>query len=174
MTIPAPERRTTDQPTTRERTYRWADPKVFTDAAHGLSGIEFLHKIGSGELPAVPAGATTDIVPVAVGDGWAEFEMQPAEWHYNPIGSVHGGMLAGLADSALGCAVHSKLPAGTGYSSLDLAIKFTRGARLESGLLRCRAEVVTIGRRTATAEARIVDSHGRVVAHAIATCLLFS
>ena len=98
---------------------------------------------------------------VAVGDGWAEFEMQPAEWHYNPIGSVHGGMLAGLADSALGCAVHTKLPAGTGYTSLDVTIKFTRAARLEGGLLRCRAEVVTIGRRTATAEARIVDSHGR-------------
>lgn len=157
---------------TRERTYRWEDPKVFIDAARDLDGLEFLNKIGSGELPAVPAGATTDIHPVAVGDGWAEFEMQPAEWHYNPIGSVHGGMLAGLADSALGCAVHTKLPAGTAYTSLDLTIKFTRAANLESGRLTCRADVVTIGRRTATAEARVVDSHGRLVAHAVATCLL--
>lgn len=159
---------------TRERTYTWEDPRVFVEAAHGLSGLDFLTKIGSGELRLVPAGATTDIAPVAVGDGWAEFEMQPAEWHYNPIGSVHGGMLAGLADSALGCAVHTKLPAGVGYTSLDLTIKFTRAANLDSGLLRCRAEVVTIGRRAATAEARIVDGHGRVVAHAVATCLLLS
>jgi len=157
----------------RTRTYTWEDPKVFADPARQLSGLEFLNRIGSGELPAVPAGATTEILPVAVGDGWAEFQMQPAEWHYNPIGSVHGGMLAALADSALGCAVHSKLPAGTGYTSLDLAIKFTRAANLDSGVLRCRGEVVTIGRRTATAEARVVDSHGRVVAHAVATCLLF-
>src|SRR5690606_34882374 len=91
----------------------------------------------------------------------------------NQIGSVHGGMLAGLADSALGCTVHSKLPAGTGYTSLDLTIKFTRPANLDSGVLRCRGEVVTMGRRTATAEARIVDGRGKVVAHAIATCLLF-
>ena len=158
----------------RERTYSWEDPKVFVDAAAGLSGLEFLDKIGSGELPLVPAGATTNILPVAVGDGWAEFEMQPEEWHYNPIGSVHGGMLAGLADSALVCAVHTKLPAGTGDTTHDLNIKFTRAANLDSGLLRCRAEVVTIGRRTATAEGRIVDMKVGVVAHAIATCLLFT
>jgi uncharacterized protein (TIGR00369 family) len=158
----------------RERTYTWEDPKIFVDAAAALSGLEFLGKISSGELPLVPAGATTAVSPVAVGDGWAEFEMQPAEWHYNPIGSVHGGMLAGLADSALGCAVHTKLPAGTGYTSLDLTIKFTRAANLDSGLLRCRAEVVAIGRRSATAEARIVDSYGHVVAHAVTTCLLIS
>ncbi|MDW5329929.1 PaaI family thioesterase [Plantactinospora sp. KLBMP9567] len=157
---------------TRERAYTWEDPKIFVDAAAGLSGLDFLNKIGNGELPLVPAGATTNILPVAVGDGWAEFELQPAEWHYNPIGSVHGGMLAGLADSALGCAVHTKLPAGVGYTSLDLTIKFTRAANLDSGKLVCRGEVVTIGRRAATAEARIVDGKGRVVAHAVATCLL--
>ncbi|MBM0126724.1 PaaI family thioesterase [Pimelobacter simplex] len=159
---------------TRERTYTWEDPKVFADPARQLAGLDFLNKIGSGELPMVPAGATTNILPVAVGDGWAEFQMMPEEWHYNPIGSVHGGMLAGLADSALGCAVHTRLPAGVGYTSQDLTIKFTRAANLASGLLRCRAEVITIGRRTATAEARVIDSHGRVVAHALASCLIFN
>jgi uncharacterized protein (TIGR00369 family) len=158
----------------RERSYSWADPQVFVEAAAGLSGLDFLSRIGAGELPLVPAGATTGIEPVGVGDGWAEFEMQPAEWHFNPIGSVHGGMLASLADSALGCAVHTKLPPGVGYTSLDLTIKFTRAANLDSGLLRCRAEVVTIGRRTATAQARVVDGRGSVVAHAVATCLLVS
>lgn len=157
---------------TRERTYTWEDPVAYADAAAELSGLDFLRQIGSGELPRVPAGATTGIVPVAVGDGWAEFAMEPAEWHHNPMGSVHGGLLATLADTALGCAVHTKLPAGVGYTSLDLTIKFTRAARTESGKLTCRGEVVSIGRRAATAEARIVDAHDRVVAHAVGTCLL--
>ncbi|WP_447587433.1 PaaI family thioesterase [Microbacterium lacticum] len=158
----------------RERTYAWEDPQIFVDALPKLSGLEFLGKISSGELPAVPAGVTTGVVPVAVGEGWAEFELQPEEWNYNPIGAVHGGMLSGLLDSALGCAVHTKLPAGMGYTSLDLTIKFTRAANLDSGLLRCRGEVVTFGRRAATAEGRVVDARGRVVAHGVSTCMLFS
>lgn len=159
---------------TRERTYTWEDPKAFVDAAAQLSGLDFLTRIGNGELPRVPAGVTTEILPVAVGDGWAVFEMEPAEWHLNPMGTVHGGMLATLADTALGCAVHTRLPAGVGYTSLDLTTKFTRAATLDSGTLTCRGEVVSIGRRTATAEARIVDGDGRVVAHAVTTCLLIS
>lgn len=162
------------EPRDRQRTYTWQDPSVLAEAAGRMSGLEFLNAIGAGELTAVPAGTTMQITPVGVGDGWAEFEMQPEEWHFNPIGSVHGGMLSGLLDSALGCAVHTKLPAGTGYTSLDLTIKFTRAANLGSGTLRCRAEVVSIGRRTATAEGRILDSNDRVVAHGVTTCLLIS
>ena len=156
----------------RERTYTWGDPNELAEAALGLDGIDFLNKISSGDLPAPPAGVTTGIVPVEVGDGRARFELQPAEWHYNPIGSVHGGILSTLADTALGCAIHSKLRAGTGYASLDLTIKFTRAATLDSGLLTCEGRIVTIGRRAATAEARITDNADRVVAHAVTTCLL--
>ncbi|MGN7860290.1 PaaI family thioesterase [Microbacterium sp. 22303] len=158
----------------RTRTYSWGDAEVLARAARESDGLDFLSRIGSGELPEVPAGVTTGIHPVEVGDGWAIFEMTPEEWHFNPLGTVHGGMLAGLADSALGCAVHTKLKAGVGYTSLDLTIKFTRPATLDSGTLRCRGEVVTIGRRTASAEARITDGSGRVIAHAIATCLLLA
>ncbi len=157
----------------RQRSYTWGDPLELAEAALEMEGIEFLQKVGAGELPVPPAGATTGITAVAVGDGWARFDLEPAEWHYNPLGSVHGGILSTLADSALGCAIHTKLPAGTGYTSLDLTIKFTRAATVESGLLRCEGKVVTIGRRVATAEARIVDSQDRVVAHAVTTCLLF-
>jgi uncharacterized protein (TIGR00369 family) len=85
---------------------------------------------------------------------------------------VHGGILATLADSALGCAVHTKLSAGTAYTSLDLTIKFTRAATLDSGLLTCEGRVVSIGRRAATAEAQITDQAGRVIGHAVTTCLL--
>jgi uncharacterized protein (TIGR00369 family) len=158
--------------TKRERTYTWDDPAALAGAGHGLSGREFLERIGRGELPAAPAAATTGIIPVEVGDGLAVFSLEPQEWHYNPLGSVHGGILATLADTALGCAVHTRLPAGTGYTSVDLTIKFTRPATLASGALTCTGTVVAMGRRTATAEARIVDEAGRVVAQAISTCLL--
>lgn len=158
----------------RERGYTWSDPRLLARAATGMDGIEFLKRIGTGDLPPPPAGKTVGIEPVEVGDGWARFELEPAEWHYNVLGTVHGGILSTLADTALGCAVHTKLPAGTGYTSLDLTMKFTRAATVDSGVLTCEGTVVTIGRRTATAEARITDGSGRVIAHAVTTCLLIA
>jgi uncharacterized protein (TIGR00369 family) len=107
-----------------------------------------------------------------VDEGFAAFEVVPAEWHYNPIGTVHGGVLSTLADSALACAVHTTLAAGEAYTSLDLVMKFTRAATVDSGRLRCEGRVVTRGRRAATAEGRIIDAAGRVVAHAVTTCLI--
>ncbi|WP_067439425.1 PaaI family thioesterase [Nocardioides jensenii] len=158
--------------TTRERAYTWADPAVLAAAAQRMDGLDFFAQLGNGDFPPPPINATTGIALVEVSDGRAVFELEPAEWHYNPIGSVHGGILATLADSALGCAVHTKLSAGTAYTSLDLTIKFTRAATLDSGRLTCEGRVVSIGRRTATAEAEITDKTGRVIGHAIATCLI--
>ena len=162
----------TTMPQHRKRSYTWSDPIALADAAAGTSGLDFLRRIGRGELPPAPVGATTGIEPVEVGDGWATFALQPQEWHYNPLGSVHGGILSTLADTSLGCAVHTKLPAGAGYTSLDLTVKFARAATVAGGLLTCTGRVVTIGRRTATAEARIVDAADRVIAHAVTTCLI--
>lgn len=156
----------------RERTFTWSDPQELARAATTTDGLDFLTRMAKGDLPHPPVTATTGIVPTDFGDGWAVFELEPDEWHFNPIGSVHGGILSTMADSALGCAVQTQL-AATGYTSLDMTIKFTRMADLDSGVLRCRGTVTTIGRRTATAEARITDSRDRVVAHAVATCLLF-
>ncbi len=158
----------------RERTYSWADPQLFATAARELDGLDFFKQLGDSELPPPPINATLGMDLVEVSDGRAVFELTPEEWHYNPIGTVHGGILATLADSALGCAVHTKLKAGTGYTSLDLTIKFTRAATLDSGTLTCVGRVVTIGRRAATAEAEITDQTGRVIGHAIATCLIMS
>lgn len=156
----------------RERTYGWDDPAILAAEVGKRSGREFLDAIGTGELPVPPASATTGIVPQEIGDGTAVFALEPAEWHYNPLGSVHGGILSTLADTALGCAVHSRLPAGVGYTSLDLVVKFTRAATVDSGVLTCEGRVITMGRRTATAEARITDASGRVIAHAVTTCLI--
>ena len=156
----------------RQRTYAWADPKVLASSAQKLDGTDFFAQVINGDLPEPPINSTLGMALVEAADGRAVFELLPAEWHYNPIGSVHGGILSTLADSALGCAVHTKLTAGTAYTSLDLTIKFTRAATLDSGLLTCVGRVVSIGRRTATAEAQITDSTGRVIAHAVATCLI--
>ena len=162
----------TSADTIRERSYTWADPAVLAAAAQRMDGLDFFAQLGGGDFPPPPINATTGIALVEAGDGRAVFELEPAEWHYNPIGSVHGGILATLADSALGCAVHTKLSAGTAYTSLDLTIKFTRAATLDSGLLTCEGRVVSIGRRTATAEAQITDKTGRVIGHAVTTCLI--
>lgn len=156
----------------RERTYAWEDPAILAVEVGKRSGREFLEAIGTGDLPVPPASATTGIAPRDIGDGTAVFTLVPAEWHYNPLGSVHGGILSTLADTALGCAVHSRLPAGVGYTSLDLVVKFTRAATVDSGVLTCEGRVVMMGRRTATAEARITDASGRVIAHAVTTCLI--
>jgi uncharacterized protein (TIGR00369 family) len=107
-------------------------------------------------------------------DGRAVFELDPAEFHYNPLGTVHGGILALLADSACGCAVHSKLDAGQSYTSLEIKVNFTRAVTAKSGRLRAEGTVVSFGRRVATAEARVTDGAGRLVAHATSTLLIFS
>ncbi len=158
--------------TDRERTYRWDDPLALASAAKGMPGLDFLRSFADGMLPGPPVLVTAGIRPVEFADGRAVFELTPAEWQYNPIGSVHGGILTTLADSALGCAVHTKLGVGQGYTSLELKINFTRAVTVASGRLTCEGTVLTIGRRTATSQATITDDGGRVVAHATSTCLL--
>jgi uncharacterized protein (TIGR00369 family) len=101
------------------------------------------------------------------------FDITPAEYHYNPIGSVHGGVYATLCDSACGCAVHSMLPAGAYYTSLDLATRFIRPVTTGSGRLLCEGTVTHLGSRTALAEARLTDASGKLYAHATSNCLIF-
>lgn len=156
----------------RERSYTWEDPLGLAAAAGGRSGLEFLRGIADGELPVPPIMATLGVGGVKFDDGIAVFELTPAEWHYNPIGTVHGGVLSTMLDSALACAIHTTLPAGAGYTSLDLSVRFTRAATVASGTLRAEGHVVTAGRRTATAEGRITDADGRIVATATTTCLI--
>jgi uncharacterized protein (TIGR00369 family) len=106
-------------------------------------------------------------------DGRIVVTMTAHEFHYNPLGTVHGGVLATLLDTATGCAVHSTLPAGMGYTSLDLTTKYLRPVTVESGQLRCVGTVLSRGRRTALAQAELTDERGRLVAHATSSCLLF-
>jgi len=99
--------------------------------------------------------------------------MTAQEFHYNPLGSVHGGVLATLLDTAAGCSVHSTLPAGVGYTSLDLTTKFLRPVTIGSGMLRCEGSVISRGRTIALSQAQLTDASGRLVAHATSSCLIF-
>lgn len=157
----------------RTRTFSWEDPRALAEAARGLTGLEFLRKVAAGELPRPPIGALMNFGLAELGEGRAVFTAEPAEYHYNPIGVVHGGLAATLLDSAMGCAVHTTLPAGAGYTTLEIKVNYVRPLTAETGEVRCEAEVVHVGGRTATAEGRVLDSQGKLYAHATTTCIIF-
>jgi uncharacterized protein (TIGR00369 family) len=158
---------------TRERTYHWDDPAITAAAAREQDGVSFLQAILDGTLPGAPIAHTLDFQPTSVKPGTVVFEFTPAEFHYNPIGSVHGGMIATLCDSACGCAVQSMLPAGSYYTSLDLSVKFLRPVTAATGPMTCEATVTHLGGRSALAQARLTDADGKLYAHATSTCMLF-
>ncbi len=158
---------------TRTRTITWQDPLGAAAAGAGLAGIEHVRALASGDLPPPPIAVLFRIAPVEVDEGRVVFEGEPGEDHYNPIGTVHGGYAAALLDSAIGCAVHTTLPAGARYSTQTLEAKFVRPITDRTGPVRCEAEVLYRGRRQATAEARLYDVAGRkLLAHGTGTCLI--
>jgi uncharacterized protein (TIGR00369 family) len=157
----------------RTRTFSWEDPRELAEAGRGLSGLEYLQKIVAGELPRPPISAMMDFGLTELSEGHAVFTVEPAEYHYNPIGVVHGGLAATLLDSAMGCAVHSMLPAGAGYTTLEIKVNFIRPMTMETGCIHCEAKVIHVGGRTATAEGRVVDEEGKLYAHGTTTCIIF-
>ncbi|MCD2196579.1 PaaI family thioesterase [Actinomycetospora endophytica] len=156
----------------RERSYRWEDPRALAAQAPQRSGLAFLEAIRDGELPPPPIMATIGAGVESVEEGRVVFVLEPAEYHYNPIGSVHGGVYATLLDSSCGCAVQSTLPAGVGYTSLDLSVRFLRPMSADTGPVRCEGIVVSSGRRTALARASITDAAGRLLGEATSSCLI--
>nr|WSY57300.1 PaaI family thioesterase [Streptomyces sp. NBC_00886] len=157
----------------RSRTYEWEDPGVSAAAVGRTTGLEFLQEVIGGRLPAPPIGATLNFAADEVEYGRVVFSLIPGEEHYNPIGSVHGGVYATLLDSAAGCAVQSTLPQGMGYTSLDLTVKFLRPITVDTGRVRAVGTVLNGGRRTALAQAELFDEKDRLLAHATSSCLLF-
>jgi uncharacterized protein (TIGR00369 family) len=138
-----------------------------------MAGLDFLREVQAGRLAAAPVGQTLDFALDEVEHGRAVFSLVPGEEHYNPIGSMHGGVFATLLDSAAGCAVQSTLPQGMAYTSLDLTVKFLRPVTVDTGRVRAVGTVVSGGRRTALAQAQLVDAADRLLAHATSSCLLF-
>jgi uncharacterized protein (TIGR00369 family) len=160
------------QTETRSRTFSWADPTVGAAQFGRRGGLELLRAMTDGELPPPPVMMMLGMDELRADEGRAEVFLTPQEFHYNPLGTVHGGVLATLLDTATGCAVHSTLPEGVGYTTVDLTTKYLRPVTVQSGRLRCEGTVISRGRRTALAEARVTDSTGRLVAYATSTCLL--
>lgn len=158
---------------TQTRTYSWEDPAATSAAVGRSSGLDFLRDLQAGLLPAAPVSATLGFTLREVEKGRVVFSFTPGEEHYNPIGSVHGGVYATLLDSATGCAVQSTLPQGTAYTSLDLTVKFLRQITARTGTVRAIGTVIHSGRQTALAQAQLVDTTDRVLAHATSTCMLF-
>ena len=144
-----------------------------TQVMASMAGIDFLRAMFSGELPSPPIMQNIEPFDYSVEPGVVSFSSIPGFRHYNPIGSVHGGYAAILLDSAMGLVVHSMLPKGTGYTTLEFKISFIRGMTQDTGPVRTEGRTLNVGRRAATAEARITDSKGRLLAHATTTCLVF-
>ena len=159
-------------PAERTRTVEWENPMIGAGMAREMSGIEYLRGIRDGVIPPPPIAMTLGFLLDVIEEGRVSFAVDPAEYHYNPIGVVHGGVAATLCDSAMGSAVHTLLPPGTGYTSVDLAIKFLRPVTLQTGRIRAEASVLHLGSRTALAEARLTDAAGKLLAHATSTCLI--
>lgn len=157
----------------RTRTITWDDPMICAQAATQMAGLDFLRAMIAGQFPPPPIAITLDFRLVEVDAGRAVFACTPSEFHYNPIGVVHGGLISTLCDSALGCAIQSMQPLGMAYTTLELHINLTRALTRETGEIRCEANVLHSGRRMATAEAKVTDAKGKLYGHATTTCLVF-
>jgi uncharacterized protein (TIGR00369 family) len=157
---------------TRHRSYTWDDQEATLLACLDQDGLSVLDAIGAGTLPRPPAMQTLAIEPGEAEPGRVSFRLDPEEFHLNPFGLVHGGVLAALMDSAMGCAVHSLLPAAVGYVTSELNVRFVRPALATGGPLVCVGEVVHPGRTTMVASARVVDEQDRLIATAGSTCLV--
>jgi uncharacterized protein (TIGR00369 family) len=138
-----------------------------------LSGLDFMRAIASGEVEQPPIGRLLEFGVVEVDEGRAVFTADPGEQHYNPIGVVHGGLAATLLDSAMGCAVHTTLPAGWSYGTLDLSARFVRPITIDTGRIVCEGVVVHRGSKTATTEGRVwAQDSGKLLAHGTGSALL--
>jgi uncharacterized protein (TIGR00369 family) len=151
------------------KTYGLVPPET----AATMTGLELLTAMIEGRLPGPPIMQLIGFDLAEVDKGRAVFEGTPALRHYNPLGTVHGGYAATLLDSCMGCAVHTTLPKGTGYTTLEFKVSLVRPITADTGPVRAEGLVINSGRRVATAEGRLTDARGRLLAHATTTCLVF-
>jgi uncharacterized protein (TIGR00369 family) len=157
----------------RSRTVTWHDPMITAAGALTRSGLETMQAIRDGVLPPPPISQLVRMDVVEVAEGRVEFSCEPDESVYNPIGVVHGGLVCTLLDSVVGCAVHSTLPRGLGYTSIELKVNYLRAVHAGSGPLSAVGTVVKPGRRVAFAEGQVTDAAGRLVATASSSLLVF-
>jgi uncharacterized protein (TIGR00369 family) len=153
-------------------TVSWEDPSELGEQARAMAGLDFLEAIRDAELPPAPIQRLLDFTLTEVEEGRVVFTAEPGEQHYNPIGVVHGGLAATLLDSAMGAAVHSTLPEGQGYTTLETKFNLVRAVTADTGPIAAEGSVVHRGRQVATAEADLRDGSGKLLAHGTSTCLV--
>jgi len=156
----------------RERLVRWEDPQAALALVSGLGGLEAMRAMIAGNVPPPPIAMLMNIRIVEADEGSVVFEGQPGEEHYNPIGLVHGGFALTILDSALGCAIHTTLPAGAKYATTDVQVRFVRGLNKDTGRVRCEARVQHVGRTIGIAEGTLVDSTGKLLATGTTACAI--
>jgi uncharacterized protein (TIGR00369 family) len=156
---------------TRTRLIEWQEPVVDRAKIASMSGLDYLRQLLQSGV-GIPIGALMDFRAIKFEQGMAVFAGTPAEFHYNPIGVVHGGFAATLLDSALGCSVHTTLKPGFAYTTIELKVNYVRALRKDTGSVTCEAKVIHAGGRIATAEARVIDAGGKLYAHGSTTCLI--
>ena len=159
---------------TRSLTVSWDDPHAAFAAGKALAGIDYMKEMIAGRITVPPIMKLLGYRLAQVGEGLAVFECEPGEQHYNPIGVVHGGLAMTLLDSAMGCCVHTRLPAGTGYTTLEAKVNLVRAITAKSGTIRATGKVIHLGGKTATAEGRLEDAAGKLLAHGTTTCIILS
>jgi uncharacterized protein (TIGR00369 family) len=157
----------------RSRIVTWEDPTIGARLAHELSGLDYVRAIAEGRIPAPPIAALLGMGLGEIEPGRVTFTLEIGEHLYNPIGSVHGGVYCALLDSAMGCAVHTTLPRGQAYTTLELKVNIVKALTLHTRSVIAEGEVISAGRRVATASGRIVGQDGTLYAHATTTCLIF-
>ena len=157
---------------TRTRTITWEDPMPVVERGKAMSGLEYLQALQVGELSPPPISVLIGMALTEVSEGRVVFMAEPAEYHYNPLGTVHGGIAATLLDSAMGCAVQSMLPYGGGYTTLELKVNYLRPMTGKTGTVYAEGKIIHVGGRIATAEGRLTDASGKLYAHGTTTCIL--
>jgi len=157
----------------RQRTVSWHDPAEIRALARGKTGLEFLRAMLAGEIPPPPVAELVGMQVTEVEPGRVVFVLEPAEFHLNPNGVLHGGIAALICDTACGCAVTTELPPGETCATLEIKVNYLRPVGVGTERLTCTGTVLHFGRRSALSEAKLVDPRGKLVAHATSTLMLF-
>jgi len=162
-----------EQEPQRQRRIVWDDPAPIAAAARTMSGLKLFQAMVEGRVALPAIMHLVGMTFATVEEGHIAMDLTPGEHHYNPLGSVHGGIIATALDGVMGASVHSTLPVGRAYTTLEIKVNYVRAVTVSSGVLRADARVIHPGRQVATAEAKLEDSAGRLYAHGTTTCLVF-
>jgi uncharacterized protein (TIGR00369 family) len=158
----------------RTKTISWDDPqKNKRNAVTSISGLDYLKAIKEDRISSPPVANLVGYKICEVDNGYAAFELNPAEYHYNPFSTVHGGILSILLDTSMTASVLSTLPIGFSCATIEIKVNFIKPVTVDTGILKCEARPIHIGKKLATVEGKIKDNNGVLHAHGVSTCSIF-